>query len=410
MHILIFHQFYTGSNEPGIARFNLLGKEWVKNGHTVTIIAGAINYITGKKKKGLFGKFWWKERDESGIEVVRVWSTACGLGYKSFLGRACTYSSFLKSAYIAGLFIKKPDIVIASSPPIFIGLIAYWVSRLKRVPFIFEVRDLWPDELIELGGLKNEFAIRMSYRLEKFLYTRARRLTTNSPGIRRFLMERKDVREEKISVIENPVTIDEEHTSEHIQAMWRGKVTILYSGNHGRVYDFDVLLDAVSELYEKDNTIQLVLIGDGKQKNRLRARIQKENIPNVILMDPVPKSEIGGYIDAADICVVSIRDLRLIKNVYATKLFEYMAHKKPIILAMEGVSKALIADDAQSGITLPPGDKAGIKRAILELKNNPEKMKKFAANGYKYVQEHVTAPTLAEKYLQCIIQAREKNS
>ncbi len=404
MKILIFHQFYTRLNEPGISRFNLFARHW-KN-VSVEVISGMINYQTGKKKNEYNGKLLIEEK-EGEILIKRVFSSS--VGYQTFLGRVFSYITFMFFSLIAGLFSAKPNIIIASSPPIFLGIVGYFISVLKGVPFVLELRDLWPDEVIELGYVKNKFFIKISYLIEKFLYSRSELIVVNSPGFKEFLIKEKNINDNKIGVVSNPVDFDLVASKERKKGVelikegvgWKNKFVVLYSGAHSFVYDFNPLIETAKNL-EDNKDILFVLIGDGRQKPELVKRVNKENIKNIIFMDTVPKDKIGYLISAADVCMASLRKARLLKYVYASKLFDYMSYKKPIILAMEGVSADLVCEEAKCGICVESGNTESFQKAVVELYNNSSKAKKLGESGYKFAKDNFSSEILAEKYLKLL--------
>jgi glycosyltransferase involved in cell wall biosynthesis len=399
MNILIFEQRYTDPQEAGIGRFYYFAKEWLEAGHKVTIIAGKLSYLSGQKLPPL--------KSEENFKVLRVFDST--LGYRTFLGRLWSYFSYWFLALITSLFLKKPDVVIASSPPIFTGFLGFLVSRLKKASFVFEVRDIWPDEAIELGFLKNKILIRMSYWLEKFLYKKADFLVTNSPGIREFLIKEKNVGGEKIVSIPNPVDINLfsfEDFSLRQERRWTDKIVVLYSGAHSAVYDLDLVLDVAKEI--KDEPFVFVFLGDGRQKRALIERAEKENIKNVLFLEPVSKIKTAEYIFAADICVAPLKKKKLLQYVYATKLFDYMAGARPIILAGEGVSRRLVCDEARCGICVLPEDRTAFQEALLNLANDPVKREKYGKNGWEYLFKNFRSEQLANRYLEILQKISEE--
>lgn len=395
----MFHQFYTRLNEAGIARFNLFAKEWAENGVKTEVVASPINYFTGKRQSGR--GIFWREKD-GGVSVIRAYATS--IGYRTFLGRLLSYFSFLISSFIAGLFTARPDVVIASSPSMFIGLVGYGVSVFRRAPFVFEIRDLWPDEAIELGFIKNRLIIGLSRDLERFLYRKARFIIVNSPGSKEFLIKEKNVLADKIGVVENPVEVKIDKTSGEAQKEkmgWRNKFVVMYSGNHSAVYDFDGILEAAKKL-DSSKDILFVLVGDGRQKPQIAERVKDEGINNVLLLPPVPKSEVLKMLSAADLCIAVLKEKRLLKYIYATKLFDYMAAGKPVLLAMEGVSAKLVCERANSGVCVKPGDALELADNIKKLSQDKRKLKIFGGNGQAFVKENLDSKLLADRYLKLL--------
>jgi glycosyltransferase involved in cell wall biosynthesis len=394
MKILLFHQFYTAKNEAGIPRFNVFAKYW--HGSELSVISGTVNYFTGKKEHKFF-----PEKKNDNISVRRVWSSDLGFGYRTFFGRLLSYGTFTISAFLAGLLIERPDVIIASGPPISLGLIAGSVSFLRNIPFVYEARDMWPDDAIELGFIKNPIAIKLSYDLEHWTYRRAELLMTNSPGIKKFLMERKGIPETKIGVVENPAesNVPQDRNILRKTLGWEGKTVFIYTGSHSFVYDFDTVLDAAKDLSAEN--LLFVFIGDGRQKPHLIERIEKENLKNVVSMDPVPAGEVQDYINAADAGFAELQDKPRLKFVYATKVFEYMAAGKPTILAMEGVTAELI-EKSKSGIVVLPLSREEFKNAVLTLLRDEALREELGKNGRKYLIKNYRAEDLAKRYLSLL--------
>lgn len=394
MKILLFHQFYTAANEAGISRFNIFAKYW--EGSELNVISGPINYFTGKKEH----KFFSKEK-AGNISVFRVWSSDLSFGYRTFFGRLLSYGTFTISAFLAGLLTERPDIIIASGPPISLGLIAGLVGFFRRIPFVYEARDMWPDDVIELGFIKNPVAIKLSYALERWIYRRARLVTTNSPGIKKFLIERKSIPEEKVGVVENPAEIREPKDRNILRKTlgWENKTVFIYTGSHAFVYDFDTVLDVAKELTGEN--ILFVFIGDGRQKPRLLGRIEKENIKNAVSMDPVPAGEVQDYINAADVGFAVLQKKPRLKFVYATKVFDYMAAGKPTILAMEGVTAELV-EKSKSGMVVESGNKEAFKNTVLTLLRDTALREEYGRNGKEYLIKNYRAEDLAKRYLSLL--------
>ena len=403
MKILIFHQFYTSLNEAGISRFNIFADYWRKNGAEVWVITGDVNYMTGKKTQSNNWKIFTKEIDNSGLNIIRATSFSFGFSYRSFIGRLFSYFSFTLTSFLAGFFIPWPDVIIASTPPIFLGVSGWLLSFLRRVPFVYEMRDIWPDETIELGVIKNKLAINLSYKLEKFLYENSSLVMVNSPGVKEFLIKEKDVPAVKIGVVVNPIyqNLSKEKFSLREQFDLKNKLLVVYTGSHSMVYDFDSLLDAAIIL--KDNPrIVFVLIGDGRQKASIERRIKEEKIENVISLPAMAKDRIPTILAEADICIASLKNMRLLRYIYATKIFDYMLAAKPIVLAMDGVSAELVCDSAKAGACLKPGDSHGLAEAIKLLSQSVLKRKSLGTKGLKFVQNYADPEKLALEYLKLL--------
>lgn len=403
MNILIFEQRYTSEKDPGIARFNIFAKYWARNGHTVTVVSGMINYVSGHKPDKYKGKFFLSERINKGITVLRVFDTV--IGYGTFLGRMFSYISYTFSSLCAGIAIKRPDLIIVSSPPLFVGIVAIIIGAIKKTPFIFDVRDPWPLAAVELGFVKNRILIFFSYLLENYIYRSSSHIVVNSSGMLKYLITEKIVNNKNIALIPNPVDFDTLNSNNYKlwgkDKEWRKKFIIMYSGAHSAIYDFETLL-AVAQNMSKNSAILFVLIGDGRQKQYIREYVDKHKIQNVLLLPPVTKKEITRHINNADICLVPVKQHKFLKYCFFTKLFDYMALKKPIVIAAEGASARLVAKEANCGIAVNPGNKEAFENAILELFQSKEKRKMLGENGYRYVSKNNSAEKLAQDYIKIL--------
>ncbi|GAK99713.1 glycosyl transferase [Nonlabens ulvanivorans] len=203
MRILLIHQYFLEKNDGGGSRFNEMTKAWAAQGHEVTVLAGMVHYATGKKEERYQGKFTLKDKNfYDHVDVVRCHVSE---SYNSsFLGRLWAYFSFVFSSVYAGLFKVKGqhDVILVTSPPLFVGITAYILSVFKRLPFIFEVRDLWPESAIDTGVLQNKLIIKFAYWFESFIYKKAKLINVLTPAFRTKLIE-KGVPEKKILFIPN---------------------------------------------------------------------------------------------------------------------------------------------------------------------------------------------------------------
>ncbi|MGC9603078.1 MAG: glycosyltransferase family 4 protein [Minisyncoccia bacterium] len=403
MRILIFEQRYTNPREAGIGRFFYFGDAWSRMGNEVTVIAGMVSYVAGKAHGRLKWRLFAEENENDRFRVIRVNDST--IGYRSFVGRLWSYFSYFFLAFFAGLSSLKPDVILASSPPIFIGLLGYLVALTKGVPFVFEIRDIWPDEAVELGFLKNKLLINLSRGLEMFLYRHSSHIVVNSPGIGDYLVDKKAVPGARISSVLNPVDIGlfrnlDGRNGTRKKLGWEDKTVFIYGGALSAVYDFDLLLDAAKEM--NDPTVLFAIVGDGRQRAKMKERAEREKIKNVFFMDAVPKAELPALIQASDIGVAVLKDMGLLKYIYATKLFDYMAGGLPIVLAMDGVSRALVSEEAKSGLTVPPGDKESLKEALKKLAGNKKLRDNFGRAGKDFAAKNLDPQKLAEDYLEVL--------
>jgi len=250
MRILLLHQYFLEQDDPGGSRFNELTAQWADQGNEVTVIAGMMHYNGNEKRAEYKGK-WFKEKQQGKISV---WRTHVSESYNAgFVGRLWGYFSFVFSALWAGLFkIKgKYDIILVTSPPLFIGITGYMLSRIKRIPYVFEIRDLWPESAIDTGVVTNKAIIKLAYALEAFIYKKAKKINVLTPAFRKTLIEKKGVPPEKIIFIPNAADFSlSDHLLETFNAEefrkqhgWDGKFVITYVGAHGVANHLEQVLE-----------------------------------------------------------------------------------------------------------------------------------------------------------------------
>lgn len=381
MHILLIHQAFAAIDEPGGTRHHEFARLLAELGHKTSIIASPVSYLTGRTashpKKEI-------ELDEK-IHIYRTYTYPAL--HKSFFHRVISFLSFMVSSLIKSLQIRNVDLVWGTSPPIFQAFTAWLVSRLKRVPFLLEIRDLWPAFAIEVGVLRNGLLINLSRRLERFLYRHADQIMVNSPG---FIAHIEEKGGRNIQVIPNGSDIslfqareiDKIRTDLH----WNNHFVILYAGAHGMSNDLSVVIRA-AKMLEEFKDIQFVLLGDGKEKNNLIHFARELNTTNISFYNPIPKKDIALYMQAADACIAILKPIDLYKTTYPNKVFDYMAAAKPILLAIDGVIREVV-QKAKCGIFCKPGDPQAIAHAAQALYKNPEWAFTLGQNGRKFLIEN----------------------
>lgn len=404
MRILIVHQYFLRKSDGGGSRWNQFAKYWAAKGHKITVLAGTVHYGTGKKPAEYKGKFIIREQIDENIELFR-----CHVSErynKNFIGRFWGYLSFFFSTFWAGLFCAgKCDVILCTSPPLTVGLTGWILSRLKRAPMIFEVRDLWPESAIDTGALTIKPLIKLSYWLEKKSYKSSSWINVLTPAFETVLVEKKNIRQDRISMIPNGADLDivkpgtlENHVRDELGL--QGKFIVAYLGGHGRANCLIQLIDAAEKLKAYDD-IRIMLIGDGMEKPMLKEEVQKRGIGNVVFVDWVSKEAVVDYINASNICTAVLKKIDTFKTVYPNKVFDYMSAKRPIILGIDGVARKLI-EDAKAGIYVEPENAEEFANAVLRLKDDPELCRNFGEEGYKYVQQNFDRKILADKYIDII--------
>ncbi len=399
MHILLIHQAFAALDEAGGTRHYELSQYLASKGHMVTIIASPVSYITGKSKNNRI-KWLEKSYPETGITILRTYTYPAL--HRSFVHRIISFFSFMISSFLVGLNVRHIDLVWGTSPPIFQGFSAWLISALKRRPFLFEVRDLWPAFAIGVGVLKNPILIKASLWLEEFLYQKADRTIVNSPGYIQHVTEKGA---KNVELIPNGADLDMFQYSDPNEALIRtydldGKFIVLYAGAHGLSNDLDVVLNAAN-LLQQINEIVFLFVGDGKEKEHLQQRVISMQLGNVLFVPAVSKMEMPGVLQAANVCIAILKPLDLYKTTYPNKVFDYMAASRPIVLAIDGEIRKVV-EDAGAGIFVSPGNHHEMAEAIMVLFNDRELCLRMGYSGRQYIETYFDRRKLAEQLVSLI--------
>jgi glycosyltransferase involved in cell wall biosynthesis len=406
MNILLLHQYYLEDDDHGGSRWNEITKQWVDEGHKIQVIAGMMHYTSSEKRTEYKGK-WFVKKKQGAVEVMRCHVSE---SYNSnFIGRLWAYFSFVFSSIWAGLFRINGnyDVIIVTSPPLFIGISGYIISLFKRTPYVFEIRDLWPESAIDTGVVTNKFIIKLAFSLEKFIYKKAILINVLTPAFRDTLIRKKGIAADKIIFIPNAAdfSLSDELVQNFDVTKFKAennlveKFVITYVGAHGVANHLDQILDTSKLL--KDTNVLFLLIGDGMEKPHLIKRANDENIQNVRFINPVPKADIFKYILASDMGTSVLKSVETFKTVYSNKTFDYMACKKPILMVIDGVSRDLV-EQADAGIFVQPENAEYFAQKVKFYLSNPSEITRQGKNGYCFAKENFDRMVLAKKYLLLI--------
>jgi glycosyltransferase involved in cell wall biosynthesis len=298
------------------------------------------------------------------------------------------------------------DLLWGTSPPIFQGVTAWLLARLKGIPFLFEVRDLWPAFAIAVGVLHSPLLIRASLWLERILYRHADRVMVNSPGYIQHVLQRGARWIELIPNGADTAMFDPQADGAEFRRFNNldGKFVLLYAGAHGMSNDLGVVLEAANLLRE-NRSIYFLLVGDGKDKAMLRARAEELRLDNVNFFPPVPKAGMGEVLAAADACIAILKPLEMYKTTYPNKVFDYMAAGRPVILAIDGVIREVV-DAAGAGIAVRPGDPAALAQAARQLASDPLKARQMGMAGRCSIEKNFDRENLAQKLVLLLEEMR----
>ncbi len=390
MHILIIHQAFASINEPGGTRHHEFARLLTARGHKVTVIASPVSYITGSHTNQVNSKM-------EGVTILRA--AVYDAHHKSFIHRIVAFFSFMLSSFWIGLGVKNVDVVWGTSPPIFQGVTAWALARMKGAKFLFEVRDLWPQFAIAVGVLKNPVLIALSEWLERFLYQHADRVMVNSPGFLQPVTSRGAKRVKLIPNGADPSMFDPADSGLIFRESngLKNKFVALYAGAHGMSNDLQVVLEAARLLADAKN-IQFVLLGDGKEKNALMTQAGEMNLSNVTFLPSVPKTEMASALAGADACIAILKPLEEYKTTYPNKVFDYMAAGRPVALAIDGVIREVV-DAAGCGIFAAPGNANEIADALRKLAADPAQSRAMGLKGRKYLEQNFSRAVIGDKLL-----------
>jgi glycosyltransferase involved in cell wall biosynthesis len=406
MRILLIHQYFLEEDDPGGSRFNEMTKSWIQEGHEVTVLAGMMHANGTQKRKEYRGKYIVKKQQG---DVVVIRSHVSESYNTNFLGRLWGYLSFVFSSLWAGLtsIKSKPDVILVTSPPLFVGITAFLLSLFKKRPFVFEVRDLWPESAIDTGVVTNPWLIKLAFAFEKFIYRKAKLINVLTPAFRKTLVEQKSIPESKVIFIPNAADFTlAEKVAQGFDAKqfrkelgWEDKFVITYVGAHGVANHLIQLLEAAEKM--KETNAHFVLIGNGMQKPMLKEEARKKGLMNVQFIDSVPKAEVFRYILASDMGASVLKKVDTFKTIYSNKTFDYMSCKKPVFLCIDGVSRELV-ETANCGVYAEPENSTDIAQKVKDCISNQEALPQMGMNGYHYAKQNFDRQLLASEYLEHI--------
>lgn len=409
MRILFISNYFPPEVNAPAVRIYEHARQWVRDGHEVEVLTSVPNFPEGYVYDGYKNRFSTETVD--GIKVTRVPMYITpneGIGRRTF-----SFITFMFSArrYV-GRLQQKPDVVVATSPQFFAGVAGYLLGRHQRVPFVLEIRDLWPESIVAVGAVRRNILIRTLERLERFMYTQAAHIVVVTDAFKRFIVK-KDIDPDKISVIKNGANLeiwDEPLDQQKLAALRKqyrleGKFVASYIGTIGMAHRVDILLDAAQRCTDPD--VVFMVVGTGAEREKLAARQAELRLPNFILLDKVPRDEVRYLLALTDVSVVHLKASPLFKTVIPSKIFEAMATRTPIVLGVEGETKEII-EEADAGLTIQPENVDELLQAVLQLKTQPALYARMAQNGYEHVHAWYDRSKLARGYAAMLEQVAEQ--
>lgn len=408
MKVAVVYQYYQGHGAPGHSLVYELTQYLADRGHEVTVVSGETGYM----KRNVTTLPWYRrivrrERDGK-VNLVRTY-TYSEL-HRSYLGRLLSFISFTLSCPLGLLTIEKPDVVLASSPPIFPMFSAWLVCKLRRIPFVLEVRDLWPASAVQMGILKNKPVIGLMAWMEQLLYNQSRKIVALTEGIRGDICKR-GWPESKVELVTCGVDFDKLYPdatgAEFVRQKhgWQNKKIVMYFGALGEANNLPVILRAAQRLQAQQD-ILFVLIGDGMKRAETENTVSRLSLRNVLVLPPVPKEDARLFISAANLCLVTLRDIPLFDGAIPTKLIDYMACGKAVLCGVRGEAQKIV-HEAGAGVTFEPDDDEQLGTLVVELLNDDGRIARFGADGLAYARSRFSATKMRQDMENVLLEAAQ---
>jgi colanic acid biosynthesis glycosyl transferase WcaI len=400
--LYISHYFPPEVNAPAV-RVSEMARRWTDSGADVTVLTCFPNHPAGIIPEEYRGLLRSQEK-RGATKIVRTYVYAAA--NKGFLKRIINFLSFMFSAILLGTpVVGKPDILIATSPQFFVAVAGYVISRLKRCKFVFEIRDLWPEEIVAVGALKNKLAIKFLETIEMFLYRKADLIVAVAEGTIEILKQR-GIPISKMALVPNGVDVDLFSRCAGGDDVRRelgldGKFVAGYIGTHGMAHKLGTVLEAANLLKDHDD-IRFLFVGDGADKKNLQIQAKDMGLNNVVFQPQIPRSRVAEFYSACNACLVPLRKADLFTKNIPSKIYEIMASSRPIIISTEGESRRLV-EMSGAGLGSRPEDPQGMAEKILYLRDNSVLCREMGQSGYSFALANSSRTRLADNYLNLLM-------
>jgi glycosyltransferase involved in cell wall biosynthesis len=400
MRILFFSHYFPPEGNAPAARTHENAARWVRRGHQVTVVTCAPSHPAGVVYPGYRNRLRQREVID-GVEVVRVITYVAP--NQGTLRRTLNYLSYMASATFFALFLPRPDVIVATSPQFFCGWAGVIASRLRGVPLVLEIRDLWPESIEAVEALRGRPLLRALGWLERRMYAAARQVVTVGDGYRERLLAR-GVPAERISVIMNGIDLAMFRPRERDAGLARRlglehRFVVGYSGTIGMASGLDVVLRAAELLRRRGrDDVRLLLVGDGAERQQLEAEARRRGLENVVFTGRQDRGLVPAFLSLCDACLVHLRKAELFETVMPSKIFEAAGVARPLILGVGGEARSLM-ERAGCGIAMEPENAEELVEAILRLAGDPRLRESLGRAGRAYVEAHHDRDRLAADYL-----------
>jgi glycosyltransferase involved in cell wall biosynthesis len=404
--ILYVSQYFPPEMGAPAARVGELSRYWTQDGHDVTVLTGFPNHPTGvvpPEYRRRFRRLVARENLE-GVKVVRTWLLP--FPNRKTYERMLNYGSFCLSAAGTGLFAGRPQVVIATSPQLLVGLSGWWLARCKGSRFVFEVRDLWPESLTAVGKGSPDSALHRSLgKIASFLYRNSDHIVVVTPAFKDYLVQHWQVSPKKISVVENGVETDvfspNQNSDLKAELDAQGKFIVSYIGTMGNAHGLHTLVEAAARLQSSAPHVLFLLVGEGAEKQELVSLIAARGLRNVRFVEQQPRERIPAYICASDVCLVLLKKAEIFKTVIPSKMLEFMSCARPVILGVEGQARNIL-EEAEAGLCIEPENSVQLADAISRLAGDAQLGKTLGRNGRRHVLQHFSRLRTATAYVELL--------
>jgi colanic acid biosynthesis glycosyl transferase WcaI len=403
MHILFLTENFPPETNAAATRVYERAVYWVRWGHRVTVLTSAPNFPEGRLFAGYRNR-WYQRDTVDGIEIVRVKTFITA--NTGFLLRTIDFVSFMASAFFVGLFQKRPDLVVATSPQFFTAVGGWALAAARRLPFIFELGDLWPRSIVAVGAMRRGAMIDLIERVELFLYRRAVAVVALTQAFKDDLTGR-GIEPAKIAVVRNGVDLARYAPRPRDEALAAihglgGKFVVGYVGTHGLAHDLGNVLDAAERLRDRPDLVFL-LVGAGAERDALIADARRRRLDNVVFLPMQPKEAMPGIWSLCDVALVHLKNSPAFAEVIPSKMFEAMAMAKPILLvAPAGEAMGILLEDG-AGLWVPAGRPDELAAAAARLLHDSGLRQDLATRSIAAAQHH-TRERQATLFIDCLAQ------
>jgi colanic acid biosynthesis glycosyl transferase WcaI len=388
VRILFLTENYPPETNAAASRVHERAVFWQRWGHHVTVLTTAPNFPQGRLFDGYRNR-WWQRETLDGIEIIRVKTFITA--NQGVVLRTLDFLSFMVSAFVAGLFLRRPDVVVATSPQFFTAIGGWAIAALRRLPFVFELGDLWPRSIVAVGALRAGRIVDLLERIELFLYRRATTVVALTYAFKHDLVAR-GIPVGKIVVIRNGVDLaryrPRARDLERAKSLGvAGKFVVGYIGTHGLAHDLGNVL-AAAERLSAERAVAFLLVGAGADRERLIAEAQRRALANVVFVPMQPKDAMASIWSICDIALVHLKNAPAFSEVIPSKIFEAMAMGLPILLVSpDGEASQILAEDG-AGLWAPAGDPTALAEAIRRLFEDTTLRDTLAQRSLAAAQNH----------------------